>query len=436
VSASVTSAVGAVRTADAGGPLVEGPPAGRSGWRAAALAHPVLTVLVVAALARTTCAVVLQVGFGGTVFADDTTYLLMATQRAAGATAGWDDYTRTLYETTKTFTGPLSLLFWLFGPSALLGQLLAGAFGTAAAALTARCALEVVPRGWALAAGLVVALMPSQVLFSSTVLKDAAVWAVLAGLAVCAAVLGRSTGPRLVAALLVAAALLVLLLHLRVHTLVAASWALGIAACFGVPAWRWRRAAAVLVLVVAVPWSGALGPAGLGLVLDAQGTLEARRLANAAGAATAVVPTTPATPTPTPAPGSTAAPAPAVDPADGGGATSLRYLPRGLSVILLEPFPWSTEGNRRVQLALLENLLWWPLLGLALVGLLRGRDRLRVLAFPALAGSAIALMYGLTEGNFGTAFRHRGEIVWAVVLLAAVGAWQLQQRRQSRRAER
>ncbi len=64
-------------------------------------------------------------------------------------------------------------------------------------------------------------------------------------------------------------------------------------------------------------------------------------------------------------------------------------------------------------------------MALALVGLLGAWQHRRALAFPVLAGGAILVMYGLTEGNLGTAYRHRGEFVWVVALLAAVGAERL-----------
>jgi hypothetical protein len=383
--------------------------------------HPVIAVLVLALVVRVVTALVINAVFHGQLFEDDTTYTLLATQKAAGATAGWDAYTHTLYETTWTFTGPLSLLFWLFWPSALIGQLLAAVYGAVAAGLVTATAREAVQTRWAVGAGLLVALLPSQVLFSSLVLKDAAVWAVLAGLALSAAVLGRSTGRGLVVPLVAATVLLALLGHLRLHTLVAASWALMIASLFGVRAWRGRRVALVVLAAVLVPWFMALGPAGLGLVHDNQGTLQTRRQANAVGAATAVVPKPSASPAPTPQ----------ADSAD-AAAANLRYLPQGLEVILLEPL--HPTANRRVQLALAENLLWWPLLALAAVGLVTGRKRLRVLAFPTCAAGAIAVLYGLTEGNFGTAYRHRGEIVWGVSILAAVGASQLWARTAARRS--
>ncbi|MDQ3677323.1 MAG: hypothetical protein M3401_11060, partial [Actinomycetota bacterium] len=61
------------------------------------------------------------------------------------------------------------------------------------------------------------------------------------------------------------------------------------------------------------------------------------------------------------------------------------------------------------------------------------RRHRRTLAFPVLAGGAILMMYGLTEGNLGTAYRHRGEFVWVVALLAAIGAERIAAWRSERR---
>jgi hypothetical protein len=69
-------------------------------------------------------------------------------------------------------------------------------------------------RRWALLAGLIVALLPSQVLWSSLILKDAAVWAALSSLAAPVAVSARSSGRRLALQGTAAAVLLVLLGYL------------------------------------------------------------------------------------------------------------------------------------------------------------------------------------------------------------------------------
>jgi hypothetical protein len=408
------------RETGGGVPLVRPDAAEPGRWQRArelVVRHPVLSVFLVALLARVVVALITANVAGGSLFSDDSTYVRLAQQKASGDIGDWDDYTYSLYKTTSTFSVPLTLLFRVVGPSPLAGMLLVGLFGALAAALTTRTAMEVVSRPWSLVAGGVVALLPSQVLFSSLVLKDASVWAVLTALALLCAITGRVRGWRMLPLFALTSGCLYLLGNLRVQTLVAAAWAVALAALFSDPEQRWRRMAAAVGVAIVLPWTFSLGPAGLTFVADAQGTLEERRLANAQGAATAVVGKPKPKPTATPTPGTAAPPV----SGDDAAAANLRYLPTGLRVVLLDPMPWNAGGNRRVQFALLENLLWWPLLGLAVVGALRMRTAGRAIAFPLLAGSAIAFLYALSEGNFGTAYRHRGEFVWAAAILAAVG---------------
>jgi hypothetical protein len=93
--------------------------------------------------------------------------------------------------------------------------------------------------------------------------------------------------------------------------------------------------------------------------------------------------------------------------------------------MLLEPFPWTAHRNSRVLFAQIDTLIWYPILGLAMVGALMVRCHPNVLAFPLVCGSGLLVMWALAEGNVGTAFRHRGEFVWAAILLAAFGAQRL-----------
>lgn len=120
----------------------------------------------------------------------------------------------------------------------------------------------------------------------------------------------------------------------------------------------------------------------------------------------------------------------------GGLREDLKALPRGLVVMLLEPYPWRDTANLRMNLARAESFLWWPILALALIGVASVRRHPGVLVFPLVAGAGIATMYALVEGNFGTAFRHRAEFIWAVALLAAFGARSLGSWIQARRAAR
>jgi hypothetical protein len=259
--------------------------------------------------------------------------------------------------------------------------------------------------------------------------------------------------------------LLVMLAYLRLHTLVVASWAMMIAACFGVSRHRIPRIGGALAIGVLIPLVfGGIGLAGMGLVTNA-GSLEERRFLNAQDANTAVVdPNEPVRDENAgelgdldnrvadlearlaDATGSEAkrlqgelnvlrsqraallAANGSVSLGDEPLDPDLAHLPRGLSVMLLEPFPVPFEGSLSLRLARLESLLWYPLLLLAAVGLWRARRHLPSLVFPALAAGGILVMYALTEGNIGTAHRHRGEFVWVIAMLAALGLSRVRQR--------
>jgi len=478
--------------------------------------HPVLAIFVVALAVRFIAVLFIQnvLGTSGFGVSDDTTYSYMAEQVVRGASDEWGAYTRELYNSTATFTLPLTLIYLVFGSVTVGGPLLAACFGALTAAFTTRTALEVLPPGWSLAAGLSIAWFPSQVLWSSFTLKDSAVWATLAALGVVVAIGNRTSRWRLVAAGAGTALILLLLGHLRAHTLVAACWSVLLACLFSDRTARVPRIAGATAIVIAVPWLLGLGPGGWSLAVNQD--LEYRRTANAVGAATAFV----SPPEPPAAAADVVAAAqsgadrvaeelrrqqvharklaaavtarPDAGASDKGNAQAasgdasgqdasavararrelaavrrriavlkkrredllervrqletqtpqvddqllseqeegltdptLRHLPKGLSVMLLEPYPWRDTDNPRVDLARLESLVWYPLLAFALLGLFdlaRSPRYRRVLMYPVLVGGAVLLIYALAEGNFGTAYRHRGEFVWVVAVLAATGA--------------
>jgi hypothetical protein len=374
--------------------------------------RPVLAVFLIALGLRAIAAVIITAGWGGSLFLDDASYSRLAQAAADGTLDELGYYPGWLYERTGTLLVPVTGLYEVFGPVKLAGQLYVSVLGAATTALTTRLALELVDRRWALVAGLLLAVLPSQILWSSVIMKDAAVWACLSALAVAVAIAARSTGRRLALTGLVAAVLLGLLGYLRLHTLEVASVALFLAMLVSAREGRPVRVAGALALLVCVPIAFGMGPAGAPFVADA-GSLADQREANAAYADSAVV----------------------TFDSEGGEPLSaeLSYLPTGLTVVALRPWPWETSsGSAAVRMARAEALVWYAIVALAFVGLSTAWGRRRVLAFPLLCGGAVLVMYGLTEGNLGTAYRHRGEIVWVVALLAALGAERLGRLRQAR----
>jgi hypothetical protein len=392
-------------------------------------ARPVLAVFALALAVRALAAVIITVGWGGTLFSDDSAYSNLSEAAANGTLHQLGDYYEWLYTRAGTLTVPVTALYEVLGPVKLAGQLYVALFGAATAALTTRLALEIAGWRWAVLAGLLVALIPSQVLWSSIVLKDPVVWAILAALAVLSAIATRSTGRRLALAGLTATVLVCLLGFVRLHTMEIAVVALFVAMLLGVRRQWLPRVAGAAALLVCVPLVYGMGPAGWSYVKTAGGNVTYQRTVNAIEANSAVV-------DPTPPPASAGAPTaggsapesapPPPPPEDTGARAQLSYLPTGVTVVALRPWPWeSAGGGIGIRLARAESLLWYPLVLLALVGLVTAWPARRVLAFPILAAAATLVTYGLTEGNLGTAFRHRGEVVWVVALLAALGVGRL-----------
>jgi hypothetical protein len=395
--------------------------------------HPYGAVFLVALLVRVTLALVVSLALPQLSFFDDRTYDQLARERLNGRSELWDSYASWLYLHTGTLLFPLTLLYRVFGPSALVGPLFVAMFGAGVAALTARLVAHVLDRRAALVAGGLMALLPSQVLVSSVLAKDALTWFLLAALALVVVTAAQTPSVARVAWLvLLSSGLLTLLGLLRLHTMTVAAVALLLAAWFGVQATRPHRLAGFAAVAMLVPFALGIGPVGLPLVAN-HGSLEGTRAYHARGGS-AIEELRPPPVTQNKRPGAAKPPAApgtdvdepeaeAVQPEDGGDevARNLAYLPRGISVILFEPVPWRSGGSTALRLASFEAVVWYPVLALGLVGALTAWRRRDLLAFPVLVAGALVCMWALVDGNIGTAFRHRGEVVWAVVVLAAHG---------------
>ena len=455
------------------------PACGARPWVAAAAAHPLWVVATVAAVLRAVAVVVLGPLREGVAVPDEAQYLGLAASVAAGhgAEAWQPGYGGSLYDTTATFMRPLSALTWAFGPHQVSGQILAAAFGVVAAVVTTALALRFLRPPYAMLAGLAVAALPSQVYWSSVVLRESMVWATLAGLALVLAAAATATGVRL--ALLGAAgfATLYLLGDLRQQTAVVAAWSLVLASLMV----RHRHlvlvpVGAVVIALVAPALTG-LGPAGYTFVESSVPQLAVIRGNLSLGADSSIVDTKPLLPPGAvatgepgwqdeqPQPGGTGRPNPSAsgrpgapdDPNDRGPASvppggavltapsgesfvledssagaSLSALPKGLVAVSVRPFVWEKAGNTGVRLAQVENLAWFVLYVLAAIGLVVARRRRDVLAFPVVVGAAALLSSAITQGNLGTAFRHRGQLLWVLALLSAVAVQHLVDRRRDR----
>jgi 4-amino-4-deoxy-L-arabinose transferase-like glycosyltransferase len=107
----------------------------------------------------------------------------------------------------------------------------------------------------------------------------------------------------------------------------------------------------------------------------------------------------------------------------------LQFFPLGLAFFLLSPFPWQV-GSALTLMTLPEQIVWYALLPMVLTGaahLIRERYQAvgPILIFLALTSS----VYALVEGNAGTAYRHRAQVLVFFLILASVGVALRQVRR-------
>lgn len=429
-----------------------------------------LAVFVIALSARLAVIAGAAIFHVGYLVGDEQQYIGLAEAVASGrGPESWfPGYGASLYRSTIAFSGPLSFLVWVFGPHLTVGRLMSAVLGAAVAALTVVLARRSLPVGWAFAAGLVPALLPSQVFWSSALLRESDVWLALVVAAIAAGAAARAQrATRVLVFAGAVAACIVLLAEVREQTALEAAWALPLAAVIG-----WGRRPFVLLgaaclVAVSAPWLGGMGPAGISLVRAAAPNLGTTRTVLSIGADSAFVPHH--TETPLPSAPSVVSPKPLGTPksprdraaasprptatlaridnglpsgpevkneggqrilAGPGGASyvvndgigaDLRALPRGVVGVLFRPFAWDTAPNTSVLIAKLENIAWYALYALAFVGIWANRQRRDLVAYPFVVSCAILGGAALTEGNVGTAFRHRGQVLWALAVLAAVG---------------
>jgi len=417
-----------------------------------AIGHPVLTSIALAVVVRSICLVAVSIT-GVDIALDETTYFRAAHAASRGELAAlWDGYGQQLYEANRAYLAPIAALFEVVTPSLTAGRVVSVALGSMTAGLVALVVSQLAPTRWALTAGAVVALVPSQVWWSTGFLRESAIWLACVGTWLAVASLARG-GYLPLAGLAFGALLVGALAYMRGQTMVVVLLAFLLAGI--VLARTWPIRVGVVMIAVAVPLATGYGVFGWTLLreVDESGAARGELAVRADSALVDLEPLDPSSAAAVEARridatrgrhGSGARARAArqriyvedeggtriavivlrdgtVYRVDDGAVTNLRRLPGAMIDVALRPFPWERASGTSVRLAALESPLWLLLFAAASVGLVAGRRRWRSLAFPALFVGGMVVAAALTQGNLGTAFRHRGQLVWAVAALIAVG---------------
>jgi hypothetical protein len=114
---------------------------------------------------------------------------------------------------------------------------------------------------------------------------------------------------------------------------------------------------------------------------------------------------------------------------------ALTVIPMGLLYLLFAPFPWELASLRQI-LTLPEMLVWWASFPLLVLGLwFAFRHRLREVAPIVLFTSMLTLAYSVFQGNVGTAYRQRSQLLVFYFIFVAVGAVLIKERQEERQLQ-
>jgi hypothetical protein len=121
-----------------------------------------------------------------------------------------------------------------------------------------------------------------------------------------------------------------------------------------------------------------------------------------------------------------------VDVSTASGA--IRAVPTGILYLLFAPFPWQLQSLRQ-SITLPEMLVWWASFPFLVVGFwFTFRYRLRQSFVIFIFTTMLTLAYSIFQGNVGTAYRQRAQILVFYFIFVAVGIVLLRERWEERRA--
>lgn len=114
---------------------------------------------------------------------------------------------------------------------------------------------------------------------------------------------------------------------------------------------------------------------------------------------------------------------------------ALSVIPTGIVYLLFAPFPWQFTSLRQ-SITLPEMIVWWLAFPLLVLGLWYSlKYRLREVSPIVIFTTMLTLAYSLFQGNVGTAYRQRSQLLVFFFIFVAVGAIILKERAEERRRQ-
>jgi hypothetical protein len=114
---------------------------------------------------------------------------------------------------------------------------------------------------------------------------------------------------------------------------------------------------------------------------------------------------------------------------------ALTTIPIGLLYLLFAPFPWQLASLRQ-SITLPEMIIWWGSFPMLVLGLWFSiKYRLRQISPILVFSGMLSLAYSVFQGNVGTAYRQRAQLLVFYFIFVAVGYVLMQEKREDRKRQ-
>jgi len=308
----------------------------------------------------------------------------------------------------------VAAVYGLIGRNMLAVQLMNSVFGAATAVIIFLCAQQVFHNSRvARIAGIAVAFYPSLVLWSAQGLKDGPIVFLLALAVLCTLKLSEKLAAKYIIVLVLA---LLGLVALRFYVFYMICVAIAGAFVIGmqqVTATSFvRQFTAIILLGLALTYVGVTRSASV--QFERYGnlqTLQRSRLDLARSAESGF--------------------GRDVDVSSTSGAIST--IPMGVLYLLFAPFPWQITSLRQ-SITLPEMVIWWASFPFLVLGLWFAiKYRLRMISPILIFTVMLTLSYSVFQGNVGTAYRQRAQLLVFYFIFVAVGFVLMKEKREERK---
>jgi Dolichyl-phosphate-mannose-protein mannosyltransferase len=123
-----------------------------------------------------------------------------------------------------------------------------------------------------------------------------------------------------------------------------------------------------------------------------------------------------------------------VDVSSSSGAIS--NVPLGLLYLFFAPFPWQVASLRQM-ITLPEMIVWWASFPMMVLGVWFSiKYRLRMITPILIFTTMLSLAYSIFQGNVGTAYRQRAQLLVFYFIFAAVGYVLVLEKREEKKRNR